>query len=75
MRKHVNKERCTRIRFVKCNEVCLCSKPLLENIGHESAELSASTVKGKILLWSIRRKTARLEKCCSTMTVSAGIPK
>ena len=23
MRKHVNKERCTRIRFVKCNEVCL----------------------------------------------------
>ena len=31
--------------------------------------------QGKILLWSIRRKTARLERCCSITTGFAVIPK
>ena len=53
----------------------ICSKPLLENIGHESAELSASTVKEKILLWNIRRKTARSERYCFTIMGSAGTLK
>lgn len=48
---------------------------MLENIGHESAELSASTVKGKILLWNIRRKTARSERYCFTTMGSAGTLK
>ena len=41
---------------------------------HRSAGLR-STVKGKILLWSIRRKTARLERCRSKTTGFAAIPK
>ena len=53
----------------------ICSRPLPENTGHESAESFRSTVKEKILLWSIRRKTARLERCCSTTTGFAAIPK
>ena len=41
----------------------------------ESAELSASTVKEKILLWNIRRKTARSERYCFIIMGSAGTLK